>query len=165
MQPKWIVLSQCLRGAGGYYNARLTPRFLSSRYYARRAVIRETTEIKGDRIIEAYTALWPTYRKEWYELGTVWVTDTLRGNGVRARIMDEATNLAPEGARLFLITAVGSITRSAQDLGFFPVTIRTHPSLLLWASEIGMGERLPSSARSVDEPAFVEGVRTLFIRP
>ena len=145
MQRKWEVLSEALKATGKYYPERLTPRLLSSRYYAGRAVIRETTEVIGNRTIQAYAALWPTNEPKWFELGTVYVGDSLRGRGLRNDIMSEAVRLASAGAKLFLITDVEGVMHSAEKLGFAAVTTQKQPNLLRWASWAGVVCRLPGS--------------------
>jgi len=145
MQRKWKILSETLSETGKYYAPRLKPRLLAGRYYARRAAIRETTEVIGDRSVQAYAALWRSSHLAWYELGTVWIGEDLRGNGLLDELMAEVVGLAPRGANLFLITPVEAIMDSAQKLGFHQVTTQTHSRLLSWASEAGIVTRLPGS--------------------
>ncbi len=174
MQRKWKVLSETLNAetkkSHAYHTARLTPRALSSRYYAGRAAIRETTSVVGGApVVQAYAALWRTnWYPKWYELGTVWVGESLRGNGLYRDLMREAAGLAPEGANLFLITREEKIMRTAQELGFRSVTTQTDPKLLLWASEVGIVCRLPTSIHPIVGPDVwgtpTDGRRWLFIR-
>lgn len=173
MQQKWTVLSEKLNAEAKkshvYNTARLTPRALSGRYYARRAVIRETSSvIGGSPAVQAYAALWRTNcYPGWYELGTVWVGPNLRGNGLYRDLMKEAASLAPTSANLFLITREQKIMRTADELGFKRVTTQTHPHLLLWASHVGIVCRLPTSIHPVApgewKPAL-DGERSLFFR-
>ena len=174
MQKKWIALSEKLLKTGKYHEARLTPRRLSGRYYAGRAVIRETFEETGNRTILAYAALWRTFRKDWYELGTVWVDEALRGNGLREKLMTEAVELAPDGANIFLITNVESIMRSAERLGFVVATTGTRPGISRWASDVGIVCRLPKTIYPIRPmvgdapPAWgmpASGQRWMFVRP
>ena len=164
MQRRWEVLSQTLLGeTGKYHTPRLTPRLLSKRYYARRAVIRETAPGMPHSVIQAYTALWPTDRKrKWYELGTVWVGEPLRGNGLRDELMAQAMALVPEETSFFLFTSSEAIMRSAGSLGFITATTHSYPDLLMWASDLGVVQRLPGSIHNrCDVPE--SGKRTLFI--
>ena len=150
MQAKWKVLSATLKGSGaGYHQPRLEPGALASRYYAGRAVIRETKELVGNRTILAYAALWRCRDPFWYELGTVWVGECLRGNGVRDELMAELLQRVPEDRDLFFITPVEAIMRSGEKLGFVPVTTQTHPLILEWACRAGIVSRLPSSVHPI----------------
>lgn len=161
MQRRWEVLSKEIGEAGGYFADRLSPRDLSSRFYAHRAVIRSS----DSGAIEAYVALWRTRRREWYELGTVWIHPSRRGNGLRDEIMKEVVQLLPIGWRLLMVTASDGVRRSAEKFGFQMVNAGTNPGLCQWVARIGLGGRLPDSTKETGEPRFVEGVRTLFIRP
>ncbi|PIR83632.1 hypothetical protein COU18_03035 [Candidatus Kaiserbacteria bacterium CG10_big_fil_rev_8_21_14_0_10_51_14] len=156
MQRKWEVLAEKLKAEKAYYLPRLTPRNLSARQYAGRAIIRESNENHGDRTISAYAALWRSHDPTWYELGTVWVSAELRGNGFCRNIMTELIALAPADIRLLMFTADVAIMRAAHGLGFFEVGNPSHPSNEPWAIRVGVSARLPG----IDNP---EG-RRLFVR-
>jgi len=79
--------------------------------------------------------------------------------------MQEAVSRTPLGSRLFLITSSSPIRRSAEKLGFEIVNTGMYSGLSEWAHDIGLGDRLPDSAKGSGEPTFVEDVRSLFIRP
>ncbi len=165
MQERWIVLSQALERERKYFEDRLKPRLLSGRYYARRAVLRETQEITvGMRLIQAYAALWKTRREGWYEVGTVWVAEDLRSKGLQNELMREIVAIAPEDVSLFLITSATSIMRSAINLGFDPVTTTTMPNLDVWTASVGLDERLPRTALRESNSRLTEGERWLFVR-
>lgn len=61
----------------------------------------------------------------------------------------EALASAPKGVSFFLITSEEETMRSASALGFLPVTTRTHPEILKWASEVGVVCRLPDSIHPI----------------
>lgn len=164
MHPKWTVLSEEITATGRYYNPRLTPRKLSGRYCAGRAVIRQT---KGsDCQIQAYAALWNANKSGWYELGTVWISAALRGNGLCRELMEKVVGLAPPDTGLFLFTDVASVMNAALGLGFVPVTTKTHPCILRWASKAGVVTRLPDSIHPIAPDRWAEpeaGERWLFM--
>ena len=167
MQRKWIVLSQTLTTTGVYHTARTTARRLSSRYYAGKAVIRESAKEVGDRTIEAYAASWATMLPDWYEIGTVWIVDRLRSNGLARQLMMEIIQLVSRDDRFFLITREATIMKLALELGFVPVTTRTHPDILQWASKIGIVARLPASVHPIAPNTWARpqaGERWLFVR-
>jgi len=171
VQKKWDVLSKKLIAAGIYRGSRLAPRHLSSRYYAGRAVIRETCEEMGDRTILAYTAIWPTELPEWSELGTVWVSPELRGNGLVCKLMHATVNLLD--TNFFLITDRESVMKAALQLGFIPATTQSKPGITRWASDVGVVCRLPetiypvSPSRGDIPPTWAtpeRGKRWMFVR-
>lgn len=139
MEQKIPVLSRRLMATKAYA-PRVEPSLLLAAIRERRAAVR----VK-DGSIEAFAALWPTFDAKWWELGTVWVGEGMRGNGVCDEIMAETVALAPHGSHLFLITPVECIICAADQLGFIPVTESVRPGVLRWASEVGIVMRLPKS--------------------
>ena len=159
MKRKWEVLSHRLVATGKYHGSRLKPRLLASRYHAGRAVIRETSEETGDRTILAYAALWPTYRgwyNDWYELGTVWISEGFRGNGLCQVMMGSVLELAPPSTKFFLFTDNKVVMEAARHLGFAQIDENAE-GLLRWASKVHVVCRLPGSL-------FREEKRRLFVR-
>lgn len=131
---------------GKYYRKRLTPRLLSKRYYARRAVIRETSCGPFGSTVLAYAALWRTKIPEWYELGTVFVDEKIGGNGVCLEIMQEVVAFVPNGMHVFLVTDAEPVMKAAQKLGFIPVTLGTPGITLRFIRKVmGSGRPIPES--------------------
>ncbi len=165
MQDRWIVLSEQIRAEGKYFSARTTARKLSKRFYAGRAVVRQIdSPVASLRFVQGYAALWRTAVDGWYELGTVWVTPELRGNGVQFDLMTELVAKAPQGKGLFLITDAFPVMRTAGILGFRPVTLATMPDVHDWSAVVDLGERLPRTALLEALPMPKDGERWLFIR-
>ena len=162
MEREYVVLSKRLKATKAYYAPRIEPEHLKAAACEGRAAIQH---LNGG--IEAFAALWTTNEPLWLELGTVWLSEELRGNGRRHELMAEVMQLAPQGSRLFLFTSVGSIVCSAVELGFRPVTTKTHPGVLLWASYVGVVCRLPDSIHPIAPRKWgvpEEGKRWLFMR-
>ncbi len=141
-----VVLSKRLKAVPSYYVPRLEPEQLAAVIRKRHAVIMW----QEDRI-EAFAALWPTNLPNCFELGTVWVGEGLRGQGLRGVLMAEAIALARKDADLFLFTSVGKIMESAALLGFEPITT-SKERVLLWASDVGVVTRLPRSIHPIVGP-------------
>ena len=148
MEQKWIDLSDTLIKAGKYYLPRLTSQLLSSRYDAGCAVIREVPKRTGNRI-EAYAALWQAYEErleDWMEVGTVFVSPAIAGNGVCGEIMREIVALAPADKNLFLVTDVMPVMRAAEELRFVPVTLETFTIPIKLVRELlGPDRKIPES--------------------
>jgi N-acetylglutamate synthase-like GNAT family acetyltransferase len=140
MEREVVVLSARLKATKAYYAPRIEPEQLEAAIRDGRAAIR-----RKDGEIEALAVLWPTNDPKCLELGTVWVGEGLRGNGLREELMAELVQRVPPDISLFLITPIEAIMRSAERLGFRAVTTKTHPKLLVWASEVGIVTRLPDS--------------------
>lgn len=162
MKREVEVLSARLKATKAYYAPRIEPEQLEAAIRDGRVAIRH----KDDQI-EALAVLWPTNDPRCLELGTVWVGERLRGNGLRDELIAESAALAPAGTSLFLITPVESVMRSVLILGFQAVTTKTHPKLLVWASEVGIVTRLPDSIHPQSPETWgtpEEGERWLFMR-
>lgn len=105
MQAKWIVLCQTLRESGykdvGYVS--LTPRALSSRFYARSAVVEETSHVIGDRTIGAYCALWKTTDEKLYQLGPLYLAAEWCTPHMAREILRRTLELIPRECRAFII--------------------------------------------------------------
>lgn len=145
-----IDLSQRLKAEpGGYYRPRLEPEQLASVIRAKMAVFR-----KFEGRIEAFAALWPTYLESWVEFGTVWVGQGLRGKRLHCQLMAEAMHLVPDGTNACMFSSIGKLMDSAQLLDFQPVTTERH-RVLLWASDVGVVQRLP---RSIHPDVYSSGV-------
>lgn len=134
-EQRIVDLSNRLKEEPGYYAPRLEPEQLEARFRERRVVTR--TE---NGAYEAFAALWPTLDSRLLELGTVWVGQGLRGNGMRDQIMAEAVRLAPQGTSLFLITSAPSIVETAKSLGFHIVLFASSDELYCWGRTIGFPE-------------------------
>ncbi len=157
------MLSDRLKATRKFYAPRIEPENLGTAIREGRAAIRRL-----DDRIEAFAALWPTNDPGWYELGTIWVGERLRGNGLRQDLMAEVVALTPAGRGLFMFTPNEAIMDSAVKLGFVLVTTDTRPDVLLWGSRLGIAERLRESINANTPRAScdvsTEGMRRLFIR-
>lgn len=144
VEQECVVLSERLRATGKFYAPRLAPEHLETAIRERRAVVKT---VDGEPV--AFAALWSTNREDWLELGTVWVAEGHRGNGLRHTMMAIAAELASPNKKIFLMTDVEGVMKSAKVLGLTPMTTASYPRLLRWASEVGAVCRLPGSIHPV----------------
>ena len=126
-----------------YQGERLDPKILQQRVHSGRGVIRETSEVCGDRTIFAYAALWPTLQEQWWEIGTFWVFESERGNGLASTILGELLSRAPHDANFFLITKESRLMQIITRHGFKPIPDVSAYDVTNWATRIGLGKRLP----------------------
>ncbi len=165
MEEEYVVLSQRLKATKAYHAPRIEPEHLKAAVSEHRATVRY---LNGQ--IEAFAALWPTrYSRKCCEIGTVFVGDALRGNGLCGKLVAETAEiLAPQGASLFLITKDPAAMCAAENLGFRPVTTQSHPDVLEGAMKRDVVCRLPTSIHSIVAPNTwgtpKAGERWLFMR-
>ena len=65
-------------------------------------------------VVTAFAALWPTYRKDFYEFGTLWVHRDYRNKGISTTIFDRTMSCARKGSLLFLITKSPKVVHEAK---------------------------------------------------
>ena len=164
MKQKWVDLSAALKAARVYHEDRIAPQTLQKRFHSGHAAMRETSEVFGSRTIKAFGALWPTWRPDCWEVGTLFVRPEYRGNGLLPEIMDELMRRAPNGSSLFFITKEERIMKLAPEYGFVRVSGTTYPNILRWASQRGLVCRLPKSVYKVGWPSPEPRERWLFMR-
>ncbi len=68
--------------------------------------------------IIGFGALWPTNNESWFELGTLWVRNDFRNQGLSGKIFDATIALASEGSTIFLITKSRKIVHEALKRGW-----------------------------------------------
>lgn len=103
MQAKWEVLCAKMVDAGvrSLGQIRLTPRGLSSRYYAKRAAILETPHVIGNREVLAYCGLWRAESE--YQVGPLYLAPHINTPHMGRQVLREAMSLLPLGSRAFTI--------------------------------------------------------------
>lgn len=159
-----------MRAKGKKFNLkRLTVRLLSSTFYAGYAeIMAPNSEIRGPLVgpITGYLALLKTDDSEWLEVALAY--SEKEGNGTCSKLMAKLLARKPE-ANFFAISKDPGFWAVAQKFGFVPITIDTLcevdiPDLKVWAKQLGIGRRIPRSAKTVGKSKVVKGVRRLFIR-
>lgn len=174
MNQVWHDLLGKMRSLGERYNQeRITPRLLSSTFYAGRAEIttlRPNVDGPLHGPIVGYLALLKSADPLWYEVALAYVDADSRRNGIATRLM---RNLLAKksGANFFAISSDPYFWATAQKCGFVRVArlgfadCKTdHFTVEEWAKSVGLRrERLPRSAQSFSHRKFRKGVRYLFI--
>ena len=72
-----------------------------------------------DQNIIATAILWEVEgNKDWYEMGTVWVSPEHRGQQLGHKVFQSITAKVPAGSNAFLLTTTPQIIHSAQTFGY-----------------------------------------------
>lgn len=167
MNPCWEDLEERMRKTGGYYLPRLSPRLLSSRIAAKRAVADFDGSYPG-RVVRYGAILSGCNNTGWRELALIYIHSEFSYAGALNNLTTRVLGLAPPGTKLFAITRVESVACALFPHGFRAVTADTHPLVNEWAEKVGIAERLPTSALAPTPASFHDtyfrGERTLLMR-
>lgn len=112
MNSEWIELPKKLHKEPHLLHARITPEALAKAAREDRMVVRRVE----DRII-ACGILWETPDVTYLEIGTIWVDEHFRGNGLCKQVFLECIEKR-RGRSLFLITAQESISKMVSECGW-----------------------------------------------
>ncbi len=112
MNTEWIELSKRLHKEPYLLHARITPEALAKAAREDRMVVR----MAGDRII-ACGILWETPDITCLEVGTIYVDEPFRGNGLCRQVFLECIEKR-KGRSLFLITSQESISKMVSKHGW-----------------------------------------------
>lgn len=164
--PKWHDLADRMRAIGVYEERLLTPKRLSSQFFAGRTVLypRAHKNRLPEGPIQGHIARRKTAHENWQEICQIYVDAQLRANGAMRNMLYELIARAPPQIRLFAITRVESVASALSECCFTPVSGATMPRVREWANTTGLGERLPETALSDARPSCEGGHRVLFIR-
>src|SRR3989344_3229332 len=141
------VLLKEMQKSGEFHNLEIA-QLIRDCEHARAAVIMD-----GDRII-AYGAIEPHENSAW-EIRRIFVAEDKRGNGHMRKVFEMLMCMVVPAvllrrtldARLFLISKNPAVRRTALKAGFVVVTKLYAPRAVGWAKRVGIGDRLPETAK------------------
>ncbi len=166
MHPKWVDLLERMKRLGVYNTNLLTPRRLSSQFFAGRTVVypRAHKFVFADGPIKGHIARRKTDDEFWQEISQIYVDEDLRGNGIIRAMTFELIARTPAVIQLFGITSVRTVMSVFEECQMGAVTKATMPDVEAWAERLGIRDRLPDSALSQDPPQPCDKERWLFVR-
>lgn len=166
MHPKWFALLEHMRTLGVYDQRFLTPRELSSQFFAGRTVLYPRVD-RGKFApgsIKGHVARRKTKHPAWQEISQMYVCENMRGNGVLRGMTFELIARTPPNIRLFGITSVRTVMNVFRECQMRAITKAVMPYVEEWGEQLGARDRLPESALSESIPAPQDGQRWLFVR-
>lgn len=135
-------LAAVMRRDGMHYAERLQPEKLKALDEQGRGVILRSTDYGTCRVREGYPTgcafVWPTLDRRTFEIGSVWVHKSHRGNGFAKDLLKEAASRIPIGDAAFLITSSATIIEGAMRIGFHPFVFVEKRGLDEWARSFGV---------------------------
>ena len=100
-----------------------------------------------DGYIVACTFLFPTPAYNWYELGSVWVEASFRGQGLAANVFRSCgASVRGHKRKCFLITKHPKVAHLATDVGFLEADLASW-NVVPWTASCGPCDRLPDSEK------------------
>lgn len=166
MHPNWIDLIERMCKIGVYNTKLLTPRNLSSQFFAGRTVVypRAHRFVFAAGPIKGHVARRKTEDQFWQEISQIYVDEDLRGNGIVREMTFELIARTPPAIQFFSITSVRTVMTVFEECQMGAITKATMPDVEAWAERLGIRERLPESALSPDPPQPRDKERWLYVR-
>ncbi len=166
MHPNWIDLAERMGKLGVYNASLLTPRNLSTQFFAGRTVVHPRAHkfVFAAGPIRGHVARRKTKDEFWQEISQIYVDEDLRGNGIVREMVFELIARTPPVIQLFGITSVRTVMSVFEECQMGAVTKATMPDVEAWAKRLGIHERLPDSALSLSPPEPCDKERWLYVR-
>jgi hypothetical protein len=115
---EWRVLSETLSKTPGIKTGRVKPKKLYE-LYTEGKTYTIIVEVAGKREILVFGTLWPTRDKKWLEIGTLYVSSPVAGNGISSLMVRSLKDLAASLQKnVLMVTSNPKINAIATGLDF-----------------------------------------------